>query len=192
MSFCSPYWIESYDESFSSFKNMGLWEYCFKDFYYPYYQFPRKFNGCHNIFSHVSWNDRAKKSIRADQYWLNCLIFRNTTWSVNTWCPAGFWPFRPASLSASYWPSSPWAFWHWNWFVGHWKSFCSTNTWWPESLLFAIWQQVSCNSNTTKLNIWRAPTFPMCIFQVALFSSAFAFLALMLTAATGWCIRNST
>lgn len=54
MSFVSPYWIESYSESFSSFKNMGLWEYCFKDFYYPYYQFPRKFNGCHNIFSHVS------------------------------------------------------------------------------------------------------------------------------------------
>jgi len=52
MSFCSPYWIESYEESFSSFKNMGLWEYCFKDFTYPYYQFPRLFNGCHNIFSH--------------------------------------------------------------------------------------------------------------------------------------------
>lgn len=54
MAFCSPYWIESYEESFSNFKNMGLWEYCFKDFSYPYYQFPRTFNGCHNIFSHVS------------------------------------------------------------------------------------------------------------------------------------------
>lgn len=54
MAFCSPYWIESYEESFSNFKNMGLWEYCFKEFYYPYYQFPRKFNGCHNIFSNVS------------------------------------------------------------------------------------------------------------------------------------------
>lgn len=53
MSFCSPYWIESYEESFSNFKNMGLWEYCFKDFSYPYYQFPKTFNGCHNIFSHV-------------------------------------------------------------------------------------------------------------------------------------------
>ncbi|XP_062716947.1 uncharacterized protein LOC109415335 [Aedes albopictus] len=51
MSFCSPYWIESYDESFSQFKNMGLWEYCFKDFSYPYYQFPKLFNGCHHIFS---------------------------------------------------------------------------------------------------------------------------------------------
>lgn len=55
MSFSSPYWIESYDESFSNFKNMGLWEYCFKDFSYPYYQFPRLFNGCHHIFSHVSF-----------------------------------------------------------------------------------------------------------------------------------------
>ncbi len=54
MSFCAPYWIESYPESFSSFKNMGLWEYCFKDFDYPFYQFPKQFNGCHNIFSFVS------------------------------------------------------------------------------------------------------------------------------------------
>ncbi|XP_050085503.1 uncharacterized protein LOC126571217 [Anopheles aquasalis] len=51
MSFCSPYWIVSYPESFSNFKNMGLWEYCFRDFTYPYYQFPKQFNGCHHIFS---------------------------------------------------------------------------------------------------------------------------------------------
>lgn len=56
MSFASPYWIESYDESSSSFKKMGLWEYCFKDFLYPNYQFPKHFNGCHNIFSHVSYS----------------------------------------------------------------------------------------------------------------------------------------
>lgn len=37
---------------------MGLWEYCFKDFQYPYYQFPKLFNGCHHIFSHVSRNFR--------------------------------------------------------------------------------------------------------------------------------------
>lgn len=51
MAFCSPYWIESYPETHSSFKNMGLWEYCFKEYTYPYYQFPRTFDGCHNIFS---------------------------------------------------------------------------------------------------------------------------------------------
>lgn len=53
LAFASPYWIESFDDTFSSFRNMGLWEYCFKDFMYPYYQFPRTFNGCHNVFSHV-------------------------------------------------------------------------------------------------------------------------------------------
>lgn len=51
MAFCAPYWISSYEESFSSFKNMGLWEYCFKDFRYPYYQFTTTFDGCHHIFS---------------------------------------------------------------------------------------------------------------------------------------------
>lgn len=51
MAFVSPYWIESYDETFSNFKHMGLWEYCFEQFRYPYYQFDKKFNGCHHIFS---------------------------------------------------------------------------------------------------------------------------------------------
>lgn len=49
--FCSPYWIQSFDETFSSFKNMGLWEYCFDNFRYPYYQFDKLFNGCNWIFS---------------------------------------------------------------------------------------------------------------------------------------------
>jgi len=47
----SPYWIESYQETFSSFKHMGLWEYCFEQFRYPYYQFDKQFDGCHHIFS---------------------------------------------------------------------------------------------------------------------------------------------
>lgn len=51
MAFCAPYWISSYEESFSNFKNMGLWEYCFKEFRYPYYQFTTTFDGCHHIFS---------------------------------------------------------------------------------------------------------------------------------------------
>jgi len=52
VAFCAPFWIESYEESFSSFKHMGIWQYCFKDFRYPYYQFPKLFDGCHHIFSH--------------------------------------------------------------------------------------------------------------------------------------------
>jgi len=30
---------------------MGLWEYCFKQFRYPYYQFDKQFDGCHHVFS---------------------------------------------------------------------------------------------------------------------------------------------
>ncbi|XP_046392331.1 uncharacterized protein LOC124160516 [Ischnura elegans] len=51
MAFASPYWIQSYEETHSEFKNMGLWEYCFEDFRYPYYQFNTLFDGCHYIFS---------------------------------------------------------------------------------------------------------------------------------------------
>lgn len=51
LSFAGPYWIESYPEMFSSFKHMGLWEYCFDRFRYPGYQFDHLFHGCHYIFS---------------------------------------------------------------------------------------------------------------------------------------------
>lgn len=56
LSFAGPYWIESYPEMFSSFKHMGLWEYCFDRFRFPSYQFDKLFHGCHYIFSEVrSW-----------------------------------------------------------------------------------------------------------------------------------------
>ena len=51
LSFFSPYWEESYEETFSNFKHMGLWEYCFDRFRFPNYQFDKQFNGCHNIYS---------------------------------------------------------------------------------------------------------------------------------------------
>uniref|UniRef100_A0A2A4J4C2 Protein with signal anchor n=1 Tax=Heliothis virescens TaxID=7102 RepID=A0A2A4J4C2_HELVI len=51
LAFASPYWIESYPEMFSSFKHMGLWEYCFDRFRYPAHQFDKLFHGCHHIFS---------------------------------------------------------------------------------------------------------------------------------------------
>ena len=53
LSFAGPYWIESYPETFSSFKHMGLWEYCFDRFRFPSYQFDKLFHGCHYIFSEV-------------------------------------------------------------------------------------------------------------------------------------------
>ncbi|KAL1140422.1 hypothetical protein AAG570_000354, partial [Ranatra chinensis] len=50
--FFSPYWVESYEGTFSNFKNMGLWEYCFDQFLFPYHQFPKIFHGCHDIYSY--------------------------------------------------------------------------------------------------------------------------------------------
>lgn len=51
MAFTSPYWIQSYQETYSNFKHMGLWEYCFYEFRYPFYQFDKLFDGCHHVFS---------------------------------------------------------------------------------------------------------------------------------------------
>lgn len=51
MAFSSPYWMESYDASFSDFKSMGLWEYCFEHYRYPNYQFDKVFDGCNHVFS---------------------------------------------------------------------------------------------------------------------------------------------
>ncbi|KAK9737035.1 PMP-22/EMP/MP20/Claudin tight junction [Popillia japonica] len=51
ISFCSPYWVQSFHDTFSDFKHMGLWEYCFSNFRYPYYQFDKLFTGCHHVFS---------------------------------------------------------------------------------------------------------------------------------------------
>ncbi|CAG9575835.1 unnamed protein product [Danaus chrysippus] len=50
LSFAGPYWIQSYPEMFSSFKHMGLWEYCFDRFRFPAYQYDKYFDGCHYIF----------------------------------------------------------------------------------------------------------------------------------------------
>jgi len=51
ISFGSPYWIQSYDIAYLDFKNMGLWEFCFFNFRYPFNQFDHKFTGCHYVFS---------------------------------------------------------------------------------------------------------------------------------------------
>jgi len=51
ISFISPYWVQSYEETSSAFKHMGLWQYCFDQFRYPYHQFDKMFDGCHYIYS---------------------------------------------------------------------------------------------------------------------------------------------
>lgn len=51
ISFASPYWLESYPETYSNFVRLGLWEVCFDGFRYPRYQYDKKFDGCHYIYS---------------------------------------------------------------------------------------------------------------------------------------------
>lgn len=50
MSFASPYWLVSWDDTQSPFKNMGLWEFCFYKFRHPDYQFDKLFTGCHALY----------------------------------------------------------------------------------------------------------------------------------------------
>lgn len=48
----------SWQDTYSPFQNMGLWEFCFHRFRYPNYQFDKLFDGCHYIFSreyYVIW-----------------------------------------------------------------------------------------------------------------------------------------
>ena len=47
----SPYWLVSWEYTFSPFKSMGLWEFCFKDYRHPHFQFDKLFTGCHYVFS---------------------------------------------------------------------------------------------------------------------------------------------
>ena len=50
MSFASPYWLVSWEDTESPFKNMGLWEFCFYKFRHPDYQFDKLFTGCHALY----------------------------------------------------------------------------------------------------------------------------------------------
>ena len=50
MSYASPYWLQSWEDTDSPFKNMGLWEFCFYKFRHPDYQFDKLFHGCHALY----------------------------------------------------------------------------------------------------------------------------------------------
>ena len=50
MSFASPYWLVSWEDTQSPFQNMGLWEFCFFKFRHPDYQFDHLFHGCHALY----------------------------------------------------------------------------------------------------------------------------------------------
>lgn len=58
ISFASPYWLSSYKFTDSTFKRLGLWEFCFQDYRHPSYQYDTKFTGCHWIYSPVYTNIR--------------------------------------------------------------------------------------------------------------------------------------
>ncbi|GFX76248.1 uncharacterized protein TNCV_1233851 [Trichonephila clavipes] len=58
ISFCSPYWFESYPETYSEFVRMGLWNFCFKNYRHPSYQYDELFDGCHWVFSYKYQNIR--------------------------------------------------------------------------------------------------------------------------------------
>lgn len=58
ISFASPYWLSSYKFTDSTFKRLGLWDFCFQDYRHPAYQYDTKFSGCHWIYSPVYTNIR--------------------------------------------------------------------------------------------------------------------------------------
>ncbi|KNE86467.1 hypothetical protein PSTG_20172 [Puccinia striiformis f. sp. tritici PST-78] len=58
ISFASPYWLSSYKFTDSTFKRLGLWDFCFQDYRHPSYQYDTKFTGCHWIYSPVYTNIR--------------------------------------------------------------------------------------------------------------------------------------
>lgn len=58
ISFASPYWLSSYKFTDSTFKRLGLWDFCFQDYRHPSYLYDTKFTGCHWIYSPVYTNIR--------------------------------------------------------------------------------------------------------------------------------------
>lgn len=58
ISFCSPYWLESYPETYAEFVRMGLWNFCFRNYRHPSYQYDELFDGCHWVFSYKYQNIR--------------------------------------------------------------------------------------------------------------------------------------
>jgi len=61
ISFCSPYWLASWQDTRSPFVNLGLWTVCFHLFRHPKVQFDLLFHGCYPV-----WGD----SIKMIAYWM--------------------------------------------------------------------------------------------------------------------------
>jgi hypothetical protein len=52
ISFSTSYWLESYGEANSRFRNLGLWEACFNKFAYDRDSLGKTYDGCAWIFSY--------------------------------------------------------------------------------------------------------------------------------------------
>jgi len=63
MSFCSPYWLQSWSATNSPFVNMGIWEVCFFKFRYPKRQFDILMTGCYSVWG-------SSKDVREIREWL--------------------------------------------------------------------------------------------------------------------------
>lgn len=98
LSFAGPYWIESYSEMFSSFKRMGLWEYCFDRFRFPSYQFDKLFHGCHYVFSEEFYVIREwllPGWLMAVQAFVTLALMLSFLAQVLLACVIVRWPLRP-------------------------------------------------------------------------------------------------
>lgn len=51
IAFASPYWLQTYYSVPLDFRNMGLWEVCFSEYYFREDTFARVFRGCYWLFS---------------------------------------------------------------------------------------------------------------------------------------------
>merc|ERR1712045_184053 len=54
LSFSSPYWLASWEDTRTDqrFLNMGLWTFCFDKFRFPRNQYDRMYHGCHPIWGY--------------------------------------------------------------------------------------------------------------------------------------------
>ncbi len=120
----SPHWLVSWQDTYSPFKNMGLWEFCFSRFRYPNYQFDDLFDGCHYVFSKTyfviwEWLLPGKKK-------MFCTAFIHF---VNLCClqKVGWWQYKPSWLWPWSSPVRPTLLPQCCWFAGHWTSHSVTS-----------------------------------------------------------------
>ncbi|KAK8750273.1 hypothetical protein OTU49_014757 [Cherax quadricarinatus] len=97
ISFTSPYWLQSYSYTYSSFNNMGLWEFCFNGFRYPKFQYDYKFTGCNYIFSEeyrIIWSWMLPAWFMAVQTFMTIALLASLTTLVTISLVLVRWPMQ--------------------------------------------------------------------------------------------------